>query len=261
LENIDEIKSLKIAMLVDGDNAQPSLLENMLEEVNKYGQITIRRIFGDFSESNMASWRDKLHENAFQPIQIYRYTKGKNATDNAMIIDAMDILHSNIVNGFCIVSSDSDYTRLATRIREAGIFVMGIGKKDTPKAFVNACRIFTHVENLLPTEIPVNNEPKTKQKGNKKKTNEAQDIILDKDKNDDTEDPTPLLLKAFDLAAEENGSATLANFGNCLRKLDPSFDVRTYKFKQLIQLVKSKNDIFTLQHSGDNSTIYISLKN
>jgi uncharacterized LabA/DUF88 family protein len=250
-EKLEEFKSQKIAMIVDGDNAQPSMLESMLEEAGKYGQVTIRRIFGDWTETNMHGWKEELHKNAFQPIQQFRYTKGKNATDNAMIIDAMDILHSNIVDGFCIVSSDSDYTRLATRIRESGIFIMGIGRKDTPKSFVNGCEIFTFVENLLPIE----SEPKVKQSNSKKKTPINNNIIPGVD------DPTPLLLKAFDMAIDENGWATLANLGHFIRKLDPSFDVRTYKYKQLLSFIKSRNDLFEIKSAdADANTIYVRIK-
>src|SRR5512140_1156089 len=139
----------KIAVLIDGDNAQSSLLPQMLVEAGRHGQVTVRRIYGDWTTNNMNSWKETLNYHAFQPIQQFRYTVGKNATDSAMIIDAMDLLHSGVVDGFCLVSSDSDYTRLATRIRETGIFVMGIGEKKTPKAFVNACDVFVYTENLV----------------------------------------------------------------------------------------------------------------
>src|SRR5919206_3106561 len=139
----------KIAILIDGDNAQSSLLPQMLVEAGRHGQVTVRRIYGDWTTSNMNSWKETLNFHAFQPIQQFRYTVGKNATDSAMIIDAMDLLHSGVVDGFCLVSSDSDYTRLATRIREAGVFVMGIGEKKTPKPFVNACDVFVYTENLV----------------------------------------------------------------------------------------------------------------
>src|SRR5512140_1416606 len=139
----------KIAVLIDGDNAQSSLLPQMLVEAGRHGQVTVRRIYGDWTTSSMNSWKETLNYHAFQPIQQFRYTVGKNATDSAMIIDAMDLLHSGVVDGFCLVSSDSDYTRLATRIRETGIFVMGIGEKKTPKAFVNACDVFVYTENLV----------------------------------------------------------------------------------------------------------------
>ncbi len=145
-----ESKDNKMAVLIDGDNAQASLLNKMLAEIAKHGSVTIRRIYGDWTTQNMHSWKDALHMHAVQPIQQFRYTVGKNATDSALIIDAMDIMHRRLVEGFCIVSSDSDYTRLATRIREEGFFVMGIGQKKTPKSFVNACDLFIYTENLAP---------------------------------------------------------------------------------------------------------------
>src|SRR5678809_1531633 len=147
-ENLNTLRQ-KIAILIDGDNAQSSLLPQMLVEAGRHGQVTVRRIYGDWTTNNMNSWKETLNYHAFQPIQQFRYTVGKNATDSAMIIDAMDILHMGVVDGFCLVSSDSDYTRLATRIRETGIFVMGIGEKKTPKAFVNACDVFVYTENLV----------------------------------------------------------------------------------------------------------------
>src|SRR5512142_1369060 len=139
----------KIAVLIDGDNAQSSLLPQMLVEAGRHGQVTVRRIYGDWTTTSMNSWKETLNYHAFQPIQQFRYTIGKNATDSAMIIDAMDVLHSNVVDAFCLLSSDSDYTRLATRIRETGIFVMGIGEKKTPKPFVNACDVFVYTENVV----------------------------------------------------------------------------------------------------------------
>src|SRR5512146_3150586 len=148
-EQLTTLPRQKIAMLIDGDNAQAGLLSQMLVEAARYGQVTVRRIYGDWTTTNMNSWKETLNFHAFQPIQQFRYTIGKNATDSAMIIDAMDVLHSNAVDAFCLVSSDSDYTRLATRIRETGIFVMGIGEKKTPKAFVNACDVFVYTENLV----------------------------------------------------------------------------------------------------------------
>ena len=131
----------RIAMLIDGDNAQPSLIQEMITETGRYGMVTIRRIYGDWTTPNMGGWRDTLNVHAIQPIQQFRYTVGKNATDSAMIIDAMDILYGGAVNALCLVSSDSAYTRLATRIREKGMFVLGIGRKTTPRAFVNACDV------------------------------------------------------------------------------------------------------------------------
>src|SRR5574339_1015078 len=148
-EQLTSLPRHTLAMLIDGDNAQAGLLSQMLVEAARYGQVTVRRIYGDWTTPSMNSWKETLNYHAFQPIQQFRYTIGKNANDSAMIIDAMDLLHSGVVDGFCLVSSDSDYTRLATRIRETGIFVMGIGEKKTPKAFVNACDLFVYTENLV----------------------------------------------------------------------------------------------------------------
>lgn len=236
----------KIALLIDGDNAQPSLIGEILTETGKYGAITIRRIFGDWTKANMNSWKDTLNIHAIQPIQQFRYTTGKNATDSAMIIDAMDILHSRFVDGFCIVSSDSDYTRLATRIREQGIFVMGIGKRMTPKAFVNACNIFIYTENLVLEE--------SREKSRRAQSKSA---VAEKPKKDD---PVPLLKQAFEMAMHEDGSAYLAKIGFYLRQLDPGFDPRTYGYKQLSQLMKSFADVFEVKFLEETDTTKVFLK-
>jgi len=235
-------------MLIDGDNAQANLLAKMLVEAAKYGQITIRRIYGDWTTSNMNSWKDTLNFHAFQPIQQFRYTIGKNATDSAMIIDAMDILHSKVVDGFCLVSSDSDYTRLATRIRETGIFVMGIGEKKTPKAFVNACDVFVYTENL------VDREKRATPSRNGRRTN--------KEKPKAESDPMPLLEQAFDMAVQEDGWARLDVMGSNLYQLDPGFDPRTYGQKQLSRLVGNFKDTFEMRTQEiDGSTLfYVKMK-
>jgi hypothetical protein len=217
----DQLKSLslarnKIAILIDGDNAQAGLLAQMLVEAGRHGQVTVRRIYGDWTTTSMNSWKDTLNFHAFQPIQQFRYTIGKNATDSAMIIDAMDILHSGVVDGFCLVSSDSDYTRLATRIRERGIFVMGIGEKKTPKPFVNACDVFVFTENLATEKKAVQKRVSpTRRKGGKKEEKEELD-------------PVPILTQAFEMAIGQDGWAPLATMGQALYQLDPSFDPRTY---------------------------------
>ena len=145
-------ESRALAMLVDGDNARPSLLEHVLAEAAKYGMVTTRRIYGDWTTKEMSGWQGSLHSFAVQPIQQFRYAAGKNSTDSALIIDAMDLLHSGAVGGFCIVSIDSDYTRLATRIREQGLFVMGVGRLAPAEAFVKACGVFVYTENLTSPE-------------------------------------------------------------------------------------------------------------
>ena len=212
-----EIKTNKIALLVDGDNAQSKMMDLVLEEASKYGKVTIRRVYGDWTTQHMNHWKSQLNEMAFNPIQKFSYTTGKNSTDSALIIDAMDILHADLVDGFCIVSSDSDYTGLAKRIREAGIFVMGIGEQKTPAAFVKSCEIFTYIENLEPkAEAP---EKKEAEKKKKEKSTMSMKLIN----------------KAYDMSINESNEAYISNLGINLRKLDPSFDVRTYGCKTLTQ--------------------------
>jgi hypothetical protein len=238
-EQPEQIEDRRVAMLIDGDNAQPSLIEKMLAEASKYGTVSIRRIYGDWTTPNMKSWKQTLQTHAIQPIQQFRYTTGKNATDSALIIDAMDILYNGKVGGFCLVSSDSDYTRLATRIREKGFYVMGIGKKMTPRAFVNACDVFVFTENLVP------------QRGGKSAppTGGA--------------DPRPLLREAFEMAVQEDGWAALGPLGQYLRQLDPSFDSRTYGYRQLSQLINGYPDLFKVRRVNrrhGSSIIYVKLQ-
>ncbi|MFZ5910617.1 MAG: NYN domain-containing protein [Chloroflexota bacterium] len=246
-EQLTSLPRHKIAMLIDGDNAQATLLSKMLVEAAKYGQVTVRRIYGDWTTNSMNSWKDILNFHAFQPIQQFRYTIGKNATDSAMIIDAMDILHSGVVEGFCLVSSDSDYTRLATRIRETGIFVMGIGEKKTPKAFVNACDVFVYTENLAPEK------KESKAREGKKST---------KEKPRPESDPMPLLEQAFDMAVQEDGWARLDVMGSNLYQLDPGFDPRTYGHKQLSRLVGSLKEAFEMrtQEIDGSMLFYVRMK-
>ena len=250
----------KLAMLIDGDNAQASLLSKMLVEAAKYGQITVRRIYGDWTTSHMNSWKDTLNFHAIQPIQQFRYTIGKNATDSAMIIDAMDILHSGAVDGFCLVSSDSDYTRLATRIREMGIFVMGIGEKKTPKPFVNACDVFVYTENLDPAKKTT--KTRTTRKTTRGKSKVKAKPETDNDTNDSEADPMPLLEQAFEMAVQEDGWARLDTMGSNLYQLDPGFDPRTYGQKQLSRLVGNMKDAFEMRTQEiDGSTIfYVKMK-
>lgn len=234
LSSTPTIMNRKIAVLVDGDNAQPALLEKILAETSKYGMITIRRIYGDWTTSNMGGWKEMLHTYAIQPIQQFRYTTGKNATDSAMIIDAMDIMYEGGVDGFCIVSSDSDYTRLATRIREKGVFVMGVGKKSTPRAFVNACEVFVYTENLsTDPELPT--------------ITNTQTPTPSPDSTTTITDPLKLLQQAFDMVVQDDGLAPLNIMGQKLRQLDPGFDPRTYGHKQLSLLIQAYPQTFTVK--------------
>lgn len=284
------MSKLKIAMLIDGDNAQSSLIEKMLSETGKYGTVTIRRIYGNWTARNMGGWKETLHINAIQPIHQFNYTVGKNATDSTMIIDAMDILHSGEVDGFCLISSDSDYTRLATRIRESGIFVMGIGKMTTPKAFVNACIVFVYTENLDPelrrqeqekakarAKARAQTKARTQQRsrattasaGTSKPrstttaTSRAKRVPEELDYDEeDIDDPTPLLKRAFEIAVGIDGWAQLGEFGNQLVKLDPGFDARTFGHNSLSQLIRSYPKVFELKSdkSRGRAAIYIRLK-
>ena len=251
-ENLTTFRN-KIAILIDGDNAQSSLLPQMLVEAGRHGQVTVRRIYGDWTTNSMNSWKDTLNYHAFQPIQQFRYTIGKNATDSAMIIDAMDILHSGVVDGFCLVSSDSDYTRLATRIRETGIFVMGIGEKKTPKPFVNACDVFVYTENLVTEKKSAQQKQSHSKKTGKAKSEKEKDEL----------DPMPLLSQAFEMTVGQDGWAPLAGMGNALYQLDPGFDPRTYGHKQLSRMIGSLKDRFETrtQTIADGSPIfYVKMK-
>lgn len=240
-EQITAIPRHKIAMLIDGDNAQPGLLPQMLVEAGKYGQVTVRRIYGDWTTANMNSWKEVLNYHAVQPVQQFRYTIGKNATDSALIIDAMDLLHSRVVDGFCLVSSDSDYTRLATRIRETGIFVMGIGEKKTPKPFVNACDVFVYTENLVAETKPARSRTAKERAAQRREDKE----------------PLPLLRQAFEMAVREDGWARLDMMGSALYQLDPGFDPRTYGHKQLSRLINSFKGRFEMRTQEiDGSTLF-----
>lgn len=215
-----------IAVLIDGDNAQPSLIKEIIEEVSKYGKATIRRIYGDWTSQHMNGWKSVINQQSISPIQKFSYTTGKNSTDGSLIIDAMDILHAKQIDGFCIVSSDSDYTGLAKRIREEGLFVMGIGEKKTPEAFVKSCEIFTFTENLK-----LDNTAKNKENNENKVVSKKVSKKIKLSKEDlDTID------KAFEISTNEDENVHISKVGLNIRKIDPSFDPRSYGFKNLTKL-------------------------
>jgi uncharacterized LabA/DUF88 family protein len=264
-------------MLIDGDNAQHSLLKQMFEEASRYGEVTIRRAYGDWTEPNLANWRPVMLAHAIQPIQQWRYTTGKNATDSALIIDAMDILYSGTVQGFCVISSDSDYTRLCTRIRESGLFVMGIGREKTPEAFINACNVFVYVENLIQSD-EIKEPDEVNIATTVKKTDEARTPAAikapaktsatakkpTKAKPDTSQkDLLNLLRRAFDIAVQDDdGWVHLGPLGNALQRIEPSFDSRTYGFKSLSLLIKSmpkQVEVKGAKKTGA-STIYARMK-
>jgi uncharacterized LabA/DUF88 family protein len=217
--------SINIAVLIDGDNIPSAHVKEMMEEIAKYGNPTIKRIYGDWTKPNLSKWKNMLLENAITPVQQYGYTVGKNATDSAMIIDAMDILYSGKVNGFCIVSSDSDFTRLATRLREAGMQVIGIGEKKTPNPFIVACDKFIYIEIL---------KAKSKEKeaeGSKDTEKESYDKISAKE--------IKLIATTITDLSDDSGWAFLGDVGSLLQKKQPNFDPRNYGFQKLTPLIKS----------------------
>ena len=218
---------LKLAVLIDGDNIPSAHVKEMMEEIAKYGNPTIKRIYGDWTKPNLSKWKNILLENAITPIQQYGYTTGKNATDSAMIIDAMDILYSDKVNGFCLVSSDSDFTRLATRLREAGMTVFGIGEKKTPEPFIVACDKFIYIE-ILKNQTEENGSVPSKNKSSQKS-------------NVDKITPKVVKLIATPISdlADDDGWAYLGDVGNLLQKKQTNFDSRNYGFQKLTPLIKS----------------------
>ena len=214
-----------LAVLIDGDNIPSAHVREMMEEIAKYGNPTIKRIYGDWTNPHLSKWKNLLLQNAITPIQQYAYTTGKNATDSAMIIDAMDILYSEKVNGFCLVSSDSDFTKLATRLREAGMLVIGIGEKKTPTPFIVACDKFIYIEILR-------NQSTKKEDINKKdKPEESIDKITPK--------VIKLLSTTITDSSDEDGWAFLGDVGSLLQKKQPNFDSRNYGFEKLTPLIKS----------------------
>ncbi len=219
-----ELAQKKLAVLIDADNAQPSIIEELLAEIAKFGIASVKRIYGDWTDPRLKSWKVILLEHAVQPIQQFGYTVGKNATDSAMIIDAMDLLYTERLDGFCLVSSDSDFTRLASRIREAGLTVYGFGERKTPKAFVGACDKFIYTEILRKLDEDDSAPTRAKMDTNALKM----DTKL-----------VNLLRNAVDASADESGWAYLGNVGQTIANQAPEFDPRNYGFKKLGELIQA----------------------
>ena len=226
---MDTPKDLRLAVLIDADNISYSNIKAMMEEIAKYGTPTFKRIYGDWTKPTLAGWKTVLLENAISPIQQYSYTAGKNSSDSALIIDAMDILYSGRVDGFCIVSSDSDFTRLATRLREAGMKVFGIGEKKTPPAFIASCNKFIYLE-ILKEEL--HQEPlrpttvKTSEKISRPTVSTIDKGLI------------KLIADSISDIAEEDGWVFLGVLGNLILKKQPDFDPRNYGFKKLVDIIK-----------------------
>lgn len=262
-----EEPTLRLAVLIDADNAQAAIIEGLLAEIASYGEATVKRIYGDFTSTASAQWKKVLNKHAIKPVQQFAYTTGKNATDSTLIIDAMDLLYTHRFDGFCIVSSDSDFTGLALRIREEGLTILGFGEQKTPEAFRNACHKFIFTEVLRPVsptkikaaivaEPSVAKKPKkptpapAKSKGNIEPSAE--------------EFPEEFVLQALENSCDDSGWANLGTFGSYLTKLKPDFDSRLYGFKKLSDLVKAKTDLFKTEErkspGSDKKVLYLRSK-
>ncbi|NBC64240.1 MAG: NYN domain-containing protein [Bacteroidetes bacterium] len=233
----------KLAILIDADNAQPSITENLLAEVAKYGTANVKRIYGDWTQPQLRGWKEILLEHSIQPIQQFGYTRGKNATDSALIIDAMDLLYTDKFDGFCLVSSDSDFTKLAARIREAGLVVYGFGEQKTPEPFVAACDKFIYTEVLA-------EEDEDKDQRKKRPT---------KDLKQDTK-LVNLVRNAIEASSDESGWAHLAPVGSYIAKQSPGFDPRNYGYRKLGELIDAIN-LFEMEErkvgDGHSKVIYV----
>lgn len=236
---MSEKQNDKLAVLIDADNAQASIIAELLEEISKFGIASIKRAYGDWTTTNLKGWKEHLHGHAIQPMQQFSYTTGKNSTDSSLIIDAMDILHENHLDGFCIVSSDSDFTRLATRVREAGLVVYGFGEEKTPESFISACDKFIFTENLRKRE-------------NTKKTKYDEKKLKD------------IMVKAINAVSTDDGWAILSGVASYISKNIPSFDPRSYGYDKYGKLIASLKyieiDKRAFQDGSTNVHIYIKIK-
>jgi uncharacterized LabA/DUF88 family protein/Fe-S-cluster formation regulator IscX/YfhJ len=283
----NEIKDLRLAVLIDADNVTRNSLKAIMEEAAIYGTPTIKRIYGDWTSPNIGGWKTELLENAVTPIQQYGYTTGKNSTDSAMIIDAMDILYGGKVDGFCIVSSDSDFTRLATRLREAGMKVIGMGEKKTPSPFIVACDKFIYIEVIRAAQEQELRKPADKrQNGRQSKQQEKKVQTQQKQKQEPVLAPEPLpqpepvqpeaesivggkvpeaviklIADSVSDIADEDGYAFMGELGNLLLKKQPDFDPRNFGFKKLTTLIRSigRFDI-DVRQTGDSNIKHIYLR-
>lgn len=243
----------KLAVLIDADNVPYTNVKEMLDEIAKYGNATIKRIYADWTKPTVSGWKNVLLENAITPIQQYSYTTGKNSSDSALIIDAMDLLYSKKVSGFCIVSSDSDFTRLATRLREAGMLVIGIGEKKTPKPFITACDKFIYIEILKKEEVVKSSGDRK----NKKSTASAKSSV-----NQINHELINLIRESIDEISDEDGWAFLGSLGNYILKKKTDFDPRNYGFQKLFPLIK-KIDKFEFEEKeiGERNIRHIYVRN
>jgi len=236
-----EEPTARLAVLIDADNAQAAVIDGLFAEIARYGDATVRRIYGDFTTQASSSWKQVLQRHAIKPVQQFAYTTGKNATDSALIIDAMDLVYTRRFDGFCLVTSDSDFTGLAVRLREEGLMVLGFGEQKTPVAFRNACHKFTFTEVLrAPAEEAVTNpQPVTPTPVPPTATPAPPQAPL--------EIPKAFLMQALEQSVDDAGWAHLGTFGSYLNKLQPEFDSRLYGYKKLSDLIRAKTDLFVTE--------------
>ena len=241
--NGEKTSNQRLAVLIDADNAQSSIIQELLAEVSRHGVASVKRAYGDWTTTNLKGWKDTLHRMAIQPMQQFSYTTGKNSTDSSLIIDAMDLLHGGKLDGFCLVSSDSDFTRLANRIREAGLAVYGFGEKKTPEAFVAACDRFVYTEILRSAAEEAKAPPEEPQ---------APAPAL-----------RPMVAQAVAAAAREDGWASLSQVGSFLLKTNPSFDPRNYACQKLGELMRLQKYVElreSVAGEAGNLHLYVRLK-
>ena len=252
---------LRLAVLIDADNAQAAVIEGLLAEIARSGEATVRRIYGDFTSTTSSSWKKVLQRYAIKPVQQFAYSTGKNATDSTLIIDAMDLLYTRKFDGFCLITSDSDFTGLAMRLREEGLTVLGFGEKKTPEAFRNACHKFVFTEVLRPTKEPDQVSAPSKAEKDHKVAPPPLPIEATQPK---PEFPKEFVLAALEQSIDDADWAHRGTFGSYLTKLQPDFDSRHYGYKKLSDLVKAKTDLFVTeerQGSGSNKKVlYLSAK-
>ena len=239
---------LRLAVLIDADNAQATVIEALLAEVARFGDAIVRRIYGDFTASTSSAWKKVLQRNAIKPVQQFAYSTGKNATDSTLIIDAMDLLYTGNFDGFCLVTSDSDFTGLAMRLREEGLMVLGFGERKTPEAFRNACHRFVFVEVLRDAGRSVEPElPEPPGRPATESATPAPSTPAEQDRPTRQKLPKKFVLRALEQSVDDEGWAHLGTFGNYLNKLQPDFDPRLYGYRKLSDLVRARNDLFTTE--------------
>lgn len=250
-------KDLRLAVLIDADNASRTAMKDVMAEVAVYGTPTIKRIYGDWTSPNMNSWKSILLETAITPIQQYSYTTGKNSTDSAMIIDAMDILYSGTCDGFVLVSSDSDFTRLATRLREAGMKVYGMGEKKTPKPFIVACDKFVYIEVIRAAAKQAAEAAKKKEEAQAKKTAKKENKKCQTSSSPAPEEIVELIAESVEDLCEEDGLAHMGKLGNLLLKKQPDFDPRNYGFSKLSKLIRALDRFQIIPQGEENVEYYV----